>query len=128
MKQNQFINEFRVTMTLANTKQPEWSSGVHNHYKVRIAKDGKTFSFDFFSSTEDAERGEHPTIKDALYCFASDVFLGKLSHKDFCDEMGCSTDSIRDLKAWKLCVKFAKNAERLRITDTILEEWMSGMI
>jgi hypothetical protein len=123
MKQKQIIDGFQVTTTLANSKKPEWSNGNHNHYKVKIAKDRKSLSFDFFGSMADFEKGIHPTIKEALYCFALDCSLGKQSFKDFCADMGASTDSIHNLKMWRSCVKSAKNAERVGIPDEVLEAW-----
>ena len=117
------IDGFKITLALANTKQPQWSNGKHNHYKVRISKGRKSLSFDYFGSINQAERGIHPTIADALACFAMDAFCGKLSFEDFCFDMGGSTDSMKDLKAWKSCVKFAKDAERLGISEEVLEVW-----
>lgn len=123
MTASKTIDGFKVTMTLSNTKQPAWSIGTHNHYKVKIAKDGKSHTFDFFGSIHSTKNGIHPTIEEALDCFSLDVSCGQLSFKDFCFDMGGSTDSIKDQKAWKSCVKSAKAAEKLGISDYILDGW-----
>lgn len=123
MIKQSIINGFKVTLTLSNTKQPAWSVGVHNHYKVKIAKDGKSHTFDFFGSIHMAENDIHPTIEEVLDCFAMDVLCGQLSFEDFCSDMGGSTDSIKDQKSWKACVRSAKAAEKLGISNDILGEW-----
>lgn len=123
MTSQENIDGFSVTMKLSNTKKPKWSNSVHNHYKVRIAKDGKSHIYDFFGSVSQAERGHHPTISDALNCFAMDILSGQETFEDFCLSMGGSTDSIRDREAWKACQKVSKAAKKLGITEEILYKW-----
>lgn len=118
------VDGVKVTITLSNTKDCPWDSrSPHNHYRVRLSKNGKSVSFDYFGSINDYQNNIHPEASDVLYCFASDSFTGLDDFEDFMGNMGYSNyEEAR--KVWKTCVRFAKAAERLGISRETLEKWM----
>ena len=114
-----------VTMYLTNTKQPTWSKGNHNHYRVKITHDKKSHTFDFFGSINEYEKSELSSVVDALNCFMSDADIGSYcDFSEFCRSMGQDEDSISALKTFKSCQKSYKALQRLDIPNDIKESWM----
>jgi len=45
----------------------------------------------------------YPTFKGVLFSLLSDMRFGDMSFSDFCDELGCNYDSIKDLSTHRQC-------------------------
>ena len=120
------FGEVVVTMYLANTKKPTWSTGNHNHYRVKIAHKGKSHTFDFFGSITEYEKRELSKVMDALDCFVNDVDLGRYTFEDFCWVIGADTNSIKDLKSFKDCKKTYNSFQRLEIPQDVVDSWFGN--
>jgi len=107
------INGITIKTTLSNTKQPTWSMGIHNHYKVRVSKGRNSVSFDYFDSIYNTQNNKEPDGKDILFCFASDVSNGR---EEF-------DDSMMTPQQYRECKRMANAAKRMEIPEETLVEW-----
>lgn len=79
------------------------SGGVHNRYKITVTRKGTSgnkFSFTFWDSISNTEKGLEPTDYDILATISSESTQYR-DFKEFCSEMGYSDDSINALYTWK---------------------------
>jgi hypothetical protein len=98
-------NGIRIIKKLLDQKPPQWntSSGMHNRYKITVTRKGtpgNKFSFTFWDSINNTEKGLEPTDYDILATISSDSNQYS-DFKEFCGEMGYSDDSINALRTWK---------------------------
>lgn len=81
-------------------RSPRWATdGKHGtHYAVTITTTRGTYTFDYWGSIADKEKGEEPSAYDVLACldgYKPDTFA------DFCANYGYSDDSITALKVYE---------------------------
>jgi len=107
------FNGITIGATLSNTKQPDWSQGIHNHYRVRISKGRNSVSFDYFDSIINTRNNTQPNLKDILFCFASDVSNG---WEEF-------DNSMMTPKQYRECKRMANAAKKMEISEETLAEW-----
>jgi hypothetical protein len=106
------FNGITIKATLSNTKQPDWSRGAHNHYRVRISKGRNSVSLDYFDSIYNTQNNKEADLRDILFCFASDVSNGE----EF-------DESMMTLKQYRECKRMANAAKKMEISEETLAEW-----
>ena len=83
-----FINRIGLHVEIRENGQtfPRWDLlNKHNTYKVKIERDGETYTYDFCDSLDNTEKGKRPDEYDVLACLEK-YPVG--SFQDFCDEFG----------------------------------------
>lgn len=82
-------NGAKMSITFKEEKFNPWNDTrykwMHNIYRVRIDRKGKSFSFDFTDSSDNYRKNKRPTCYDILACLTK-YDVG--SYHDFCDEFG----------------------------------------
>jgi len=79
-----------------------------NCYIVTVKYNGKQTSFNYGDSLVDTIEGNEPKASDILYVITSDYFFTKdnyPTYKDFAEELGYDTDSIKGLKSYERCLQ-----------------------
>jgi hypothetical protein len=67
-----------------------------------------------------------PTAASVLYCLLSDASASRESYKDWCDEFGYESDSIKALNIYNQCIE---NAEKInKIFKPTLIEQLSSLL
>jgi hypothetical protein len=101
-----------------NTKE-SWTR--HNKFKVKVCKEKKCRSFDFYGSHADMEKGKvsmgRGDLKDAFNSFLSDATYGTMAFEEFCSELGYDEDSRTAEKVWKATQKSYEQAKELGFSD-----------
>lgn len=84
-------NNAKMSITFKEVKRNPWNENgigknwLHNIYRVRIDRNGKSFSFDFTDSAHNYQNNERPTYYDVLACLQK-YEIG--DYFDFCSEFG----------------------------------------
>ena len=80
---------------------PPWDDDKHSHgdkYLVRLTRGSRSYSFDFWNSKADKDKGIKPCVYDVLACIDSSC---PETFKEFCSEYGYDTDSILTEKTFR---------------------------
>ena len=109
----------------ANRREGKRTIDPH-HYRVTLSKGRKgkyalpppRITFDFWGSSNDAEKGIDPTAYDVLACISSDSHCAD-TFKDWCADMGESEDSIKALQTFRRCHAFAKRLQAFFTQDEL---------
>lgn len=102
------------------------SSTLHNQFRVTIQRGQTAISFYYYDNMVNFEAGKETLTPEdnlfALRSFLGDCQAGEQEFKDFCGDFGYSTDSIKALRIWNLCVKAKLKILKLNIcSDEITE-------
>jgi hypothetical protein len=110
--------KYKATSKKIGIDSPAWDkTGLHYHYKITVRVGKKSTAFDFWGSSNDTEKQQESSVKDALYSWASDALAGRDTFENFCSEFGYSTDSREAERTYNACVKAYKAATRLGFID-----------
>jgi len=114
-----------VKITYLDNNPPQWDENQSHdrlRYRVTIQRknSGQSFSFIFWDSIANAEKGERPTPYDVLTCASSESYVYD-SFEDFCGAFGYDTDSRKAEGTWKKVKKFADRINAF-FSETELEE------
>lgn len=126
-----FLEKFGIKFraTLSDSKPALWEPAGH-HYRVtlnhtkpchvgngRSKNYGKHLVFDFWGSKADMDnKRTELSAYDVLACVSSDVHTPE-TFKEFCDEFGYDTDSIKAKQTFERANRFAK-----RLRDFFTQE------
>jgi hypothetical protein len=113
-------------------------TAYHGHFKITLAVDGKSRSFDFYGSARDAEEGKDTmTPADMLYAAGAildDALSAEDSFLDFCNNMGYDEDSRQAERIYKACERTASkfsdlglDADTMRDLANEIESQSAGM-
>jgi len=100
------------------------SENKHNKFSVRVRNiiTNKSVIFDYFGSVQDYNNCKvemtHEENMFALYCILNDGLSGSESFEIFCDNFGYNTDSIKDKKIYKECMKSNEKLQRIEINNS----------
>jgi hypothetical protein len=83
---------------------------MHNIYRVRIDRNGKSFSFNFTDSANNYNKGIRPTVYDVLACLQK-YEVG--TFEDFCSEFGYDMWKKESHKIYKAVKREYDSVERL---------------
>lgn len=102
-----------------NAEPKDWT--LHNKFKVKVCKEKKCRSFDFYGSQNDMDEGKvdmgRSDLKNAFENFLSDATYGTMAFEEFCSELGYDGDSKRAEKIWKATKKSYEQAKELGFSD-----------
>jgi hypothetical protein len=122
-----FLEKFglKASATYVSHEPPAWDEKqeyIRPKYRVRISrkKTRKSLTFNFWDSIANDQKGIRPSAYSVLACISSDQYCPD-TFKDFCSDYGYDTDSIKVLKTFKVCSKFARRIRNF-FTETELEE------
>lgn len=103
---------------LGNKAWPCDSQNMNNHrIQMMSVKKGVHESFEYWSSIADGvTKDESEHLKGAISCIFSDAECSLESFQSFCENLGLSNDSIKDLNAFKECKKTASKLRKLGFT------------
>lgn len=95
----------------------------HVKYAVTLARDGKSYTFDFYGSTAEYESGEDSTPYDILACVEK-YDVGDMGNfvEEFGYEIKDRESFVRVEKIWQACKDQYKN-----LLDLFGEEWMEKL-
>lgn len=124
-----FLKKFNLKFSatyLSHESNPLWNEDHYRpKYRIRISRiqttrKPRSLTFIFWDSIAHDQEGKRPTAYDALSCLSSDQYCPD-NFEAFCSEYGYSDDSIKAMKLFKACDKFAKRIRRF-FTNQELEE------
>ena len=102
---NDFLNKTNTSIKIEFLKYGSHFPGekeCRNIYKVKIKRENKSFSFNFWQSIYATSKGEKPTNYDILSCLQK-YDVG--SFDDFCSEFGYDEDSRKAEKTYNAVCK-----------------------
>lgn len=105
----------KMTISLVGDSPKSITGGLL--YRVRIDREGKSWTFSFSDSIYNKQHGLRPTRYGVLACLIKD---DPSDFEDFCLDFCYNSDSIKALKTWKACRKEYKNV--MRIFGDCIEE------
>lgn len=105
----------KIVISYKGEAVPDWDpKELHSLYRVRIDRNHKTWSFDFFQSLDGTWKGERPSKYDVLACITK---TDPLDLDEFVREFGYEIHSVEDYRkverTWKAVCKEYRNCERL---------------
>lgn len=124
MKYKEWLKSKNITIHTIRLREEFKENGVNWLYRVLIQRviNFETFkiSFLFHDSINNHNTNKRVTIEDILYCIIQD-YPNPESFKDFCAEFGYNTDSIKDFKLYKLCLKQSEKLHKIFTEEEINE-------
>ncbi|MFW6219827.1 MAG: hypothetical protein ACOC33_03225 [bacterium] len=114
------FKNFEITSKFSGTKIPLWNDGYKyksQHHKVTVknTENGKSTSFDFWSSIAQPVFESEYDLLNAFYCFVSDALSGEYEAEEFLSEFGyLDGENIKHgLRAHKECQRSLAKLNRI---------------
>lgn len=83
-------------------------NGLRWKYQASLKRsEGNRFTFIFYDSINNYDKGLEPSAYDVLSCLSFDSHCDE-DFEDFCDNCGYNSDSIKAKATWRKCLKFSK--------------------
>lgn len=122
MQANNFLMATGTTLEITQVEIVfKW--GAHRwKYYCKLRRSNKTYSFPFYDSIANYEKGERPTKYDVLACLDTYDYINNI--EDFANEFGydiCDDEDYKETeKIYKACMKQSEKLHGL-FTDEELE-------
>lgn len=122
-----FLDRFGIKFraTLSDSKVAPWHDKYdheRHHFRICLSKKGGgRIVFDFFESKAHSDSGSLATTPySVLACISGDAYCPE-DFKEFCDEYGYESDSIKALQMFRRCSAFGRRLRNF-FTAKELEE------
>ena len=129
-----FCDEFDIAVSIEPGRTsgvelaPAWTQPGEKRgraYVVTLRSHRRHYSFAFWGSINDRERGIDPSVYDVLSCLSGDICCPS-TFEEFCEDYGYNDDSIKDRRFFKRCDERAQDlreffleAEQTALADIV---------
>ena len=118
------LKELKITFRCEYCGEKQTQGTLQDSWEIIFSSPRHVASFDFFAGLGHRKEGcaVPPSSAFVLYCLTVDfVSVASADFEAWCDDTGCSDDSISALKAYNLCVKNSKKLNKVFSTAQIYD-------
>ena len=116
------LKELKITFRCEYCGEKQRWGALQDSWEIIFSSPHHVASFDFYTGLGRRREGRviPPSSSNVLYCLTIDfVSVAEADFENWCDDTGCSNDSISAFKAYESCVKNSKKLNKVFSTAQI---------